>query len=348
MPSLLDWTDIPDADWARCLDRAHHHRRARAWTDVARHRSIGLVFFNSSLRTRTSMELAATQLGAHATTLDVGAGTGVWGFAWERGRTMDGAEAEHIDEAVGVLSRYYDALGVRVFATLRDAATDDADALLNGFARAASVPVVNLESARVHPCQQLADAATLAQLFGDGFGAAHPASGGDLARRTVTVTWAPHPKPLPRAVPHSAVLAAARVGVNVRIAHPEGFDLAPDVIAAARAYAAARGTTVEVMHDQAAAFDGADAVYAKAWAAPLVYTDPAAEAALRAAHADWTVTEARMRATREGRFLHCLPVRRGVVVEDAVLDGPRTVHLDQAENRLHAQKAILEWMWGVG
>ncbi len=346
MPSLLDWTDVSDADWRRCLDRAHHHRRARAWTDVARHRSIGLVFFNSSLRTRTSMELAAVQLGAHATTLDVG--HGVWGFAWEKGVPMTGAEAEHIQEAVGVLSRYYDALGVRVFATLADAAKDGADALLHAFADAATVPVVNLESARVHPCQQLADAATLAQIFGDGFGATAPAMGGDLARRTVTVTWAPHPKPLPRAVPHSAVLAASRLGVNVRLAHPEGFDLAPDVLAAARGYAAAHGTTFEVMHDPAAAFDGADAVYAKAWAAPLVYTDPDAEAALRARHADWTVTEAKMRTTREGRFLHCLPVRRGVVVEDAVLDGPRAVHLDEAENRLHAQKAILEWMWGLG
>lgn len=342
MPSLLDWTDVSDADWARCLDRTHHHRRTRAWTDAARHRTLGMLFFNSSLRTRTTMELAAVQLGAHATTLNVG--SGVWGFAWDDGVPMTGGEAEHIHEAVGVMARLYDALGVRVFATLTDAAKDDTDALLHRFARAAvgadgaPVPVVNLESARVHPCQQLADAATLTHVLGDG---------ADLSQRTVTVTWAPHPKPLPRAVPHSALLAAARVGANVRLAHPDGFDLAPDVIEAARGYCAANGTTLTVTHDQDAAFDGADAVYAKAWAAPLVYTDPDAEAALRAAHADWSVTEAKMATTREGRFLHCLPVRRGVVVEDAVLDGPRAVHLTQAEHRLFAQKAILEWMWDL-
>ncbi len=153
MPSLLDWTDVSDADWARCLDRTHHHRQTKAWTDVARHKTLGMLFFNSSLRTRTTMELAAVQLGAHPTTLNVG--SGVWGFAWEDGVPMLGGEAEHIQEAVGVLARLYDALGVRVFATLNDEAKDDADALLHRFARAAldargaPVPVVNLESARV-------------------------------------------------------------------------------------------------------------------------------------------------------------------------------------------------------
>jgi len=334
MPSLLDWTDHDDATWQRCLERAMWHRRNRAWTGAARGRSIGLVFFNSSLRTRASMDLAAAQLGAHALTLDVG--QGVWGFAWEPGVRMDGAEAEHITEAVGVLSRYCDALGVRVFATLKDQAQDEADTLLRRFAAAAAVPVVNLESASFHPCQALADATTLTERFD-----------GDPKGKTFLLTWAPHPKPLPRAVPHSALLMAARLGMNVRLAHPEGADLAPGVMAQARAYADAHGAAFEVVHDVEAAYDGADVVYAKAWAAPLVYTDPASEAALRAGGSAWTVDEAKMARTREAAFMHCLPVRRGVVVQDAVLDGPQAIHLDQAENRLHAQKAILEWMWGV-
>ncbi len=280
------------------------------------------------------MDLAAVQLGAHAHTLDVG--QGVWGFAWDRGVPMTGGEAEHITEAVGVLSRYYDALGVRVFATLNDRQKDDTDALLRAFADVATVPVVNLESAKYHPCQALADAATLTDRFD-----------GDLRGKTFVLTWAPHPKPLPRAVPHSALLMAARLGMNVRLAHPAGADLAADVVQQAQAYSAAQGATFEVTHDQAAAFEGADVVYAKAWAAPLIYTDPAAEAALRAAHAGWTVDEAKMARTREGVFMHCLPVRRGVVVTDGVLDSPRAIHLDQAEYRLHAQKSILEGMWDL-
>ena len=334
MPSLLDWTDHDDATWQRAVERAVWHRHHRAYTDAARGKSLGLVFFNNSLRTRTSMELAAAQLGAHVTTLDVG--QGVWGFAWEKGVRMDGAEAEHITEAVGVLSRYYDALGVRVFATLTDRARDDADGLLHGFADAASVPVVNLESARAHPCQALADAATLQERFD-----------GDLRGKTFVLTWAPHVKALPRAVPNSALLMAARMGMNVRLAHPPGADLDPAVVGQARAYAEARGASFETVHTPDVAYDGADVVYAKAWASPAVYTDPAADAALRASGSAWTVDEAKMARTRDAAFMHCLPVRRNVVVNDAVLDGPRAIHLDQAEYRLHAQKAILERMWGL-
>lgn len=326
---VLDWSDA-DA-WAACLDRALHHGAHPAWSDRARGRSLGMLFFNSSLRTRTSMELAAAQLGAHATTLDIGGG-GVWGFAWGD-EPMDGDRAEHIEEAVGVLGRYYDALGVRLFAGLTDREADRTDRLMRTLAGYASVPVVNLESALLHPCQALADAATLRRR--------HP----DARGKRFVLTWAPHPRALPQAVPHSALLAAARLGYSVTLAHPEGFDLAPSVVDQARALAAERGSGVDVTHDAATALDGADVVYAKAWSAPLVYADPAAEAALRAGRADWRVTASRMARTRDAALLHCLPVRRGVVVDADVLRGPHAVHLEQAENRLHAQKAILEWMW---
>ena len=331
---LLDWHLHPDAVWQQAVERAVWHRRHPGYTDAARGKSLGLVFFNNSLRTRLSMELAAAQLGAHPTTLDVG--QGVWGFAWNEGVVMDGAEAEHISEAVGVLSRYYDALGVRVFATLKDRARDDADALLQTFASHAAVPVVNLESARFHPCQALADAALLHERFA-----------GDAKSKKFVLTWAPHPRALPRAVPHSALLMAARLGFDVTLAHPPGFSLDDEVVGWARQYAEARGATFTQTDDAGAAFDGADVVYAKAWAAPLVYTDPDAEAGQRAALAGWRVTPEKMQRTREAAFMHCLPVRRGVVVDDAVLDGPHAVHLDQAEYRLHAQKAILEMMWGL-
>ena len=325
---VLDWSDA-DA-WAVCLDRALHHADHPGWSDAARGKSLGMLFFNSSLRTRTSMELAAAQLGAHPTTLDIGGG-GVWGFAWDD-EPMNADRAEHIKEAVGVLSRYYDALGVRLFASKTDLDEDRSDRLIRTFARHASVPVVNLESALLHPCQALADATTLRQRHADARG------------KRFVLTWAPHPRALP-AVPHSALLTAARLGYDVTLAHPPGFDLAPDVIADARALAEANGSGFETVHESAPALTDADVVYAKAWSAPLVYADPDREAALRSQHEDWRVTSERMATTNDAAFMHCLPVRRGVVVDSDVLDGPHAIHLDQAENRLHAQKAILEWMW---
>ncbi|MFN3595845.1 MAG: N-acetylornithine carbamoyltransferase [Rubricoccaceae bacterium] len=335
MRHLTNWHDLPDAVWDGCLARALEHGARRAWTDAARHRALGLVFFNPSLRTRVSMEMAAAHLGATATVLTPGQGT--WDLEWRDDVRMDGPRAEHVREAVGVLGRYVDALGVRTFAGLTDRAADRADAAFQAVVAAASVPVVNLESARWHPCQALADAAALGAHWGR-----------EVRGRRFVLSWAPHPRPLPRAVPHSALLMAARQGMDVVVARPEGFALDPDVMAVARATAARHGGSVAETDCQADALAGAHVVYAKAWAGDLIYDDPTAEAARRAHHAGWTVTEAAMETTApEGVFMHCLPVRRGVVVEGAVLDGPRALHLFQAEYRLHAQKAILEWVWNL-
>ncbi len=332
---LTDWSDLPDAVWVACLARTLAHGADRRWTDAARGRALGLLLFNPSLRTRVSMEMAAAHLGAVATVLTPGQGT--WNLEWRDGVAMDGDRAEHVREAVGVLGSYVDALGVRTFASLTDADADRADAAFAAVVAASTVPVVNLESARWHPCQALADAAALS--------AHRPA---DLAGRRFVLSWAPHPNPLPRAVPHSALVMASRLGMEVTVARPDGFALDADVMALARATAARHGGTVQETDDQAAAVAGAHVVYAKAWAGEAVYADRAAEAADRAAHADWRVTEATMAATDDGVFMHCLPVRRGVVVDGAVLDGPRALHQRQAAYRLHAQKAILEWVWGLG
>lgn len=331
---LIDWSLLPDAVWEACLDRALAHGADRRWTGAARGHALGLLLFNPSLRTRVSMEMAAAHLGAAATVLTPGQGT--WNLEWRDGVTMDSDRAEHVREAVGVLSSYLDALGVRTFASLTDAAADHADAVLHAVVAASSVPVVNLESARWHPCQALADAAAL-RLH----------TGGATAGRRFVLSWAPHPNPLPRAVPHSALLMAARLGMQVTVARPEGFALDADVMALAQATAARAGGSVAETDQQADAVAGAHVVYAKAWAGSAVYTDRAAEAAARAAGADWRVTSARMDATDHGVFMHCLPVRRNVVVDDAVLDGPHTLHAVQAAYRLHAQKAILEWIWGL-
>jgi N-acetylornithine carbamoyltransferase len=331
---VLRGPDLPDAVWRRLVAAAMRYRRVgAAHGRPARGKSLGLLFFNPSLRTRTATELAAQHLGAFATTLTPGQGT--WSFAWGD-EVMDGAAAEHIREAIGVLARYHDALGVRLFASGTDYAADRADARLKALADASSVPILNLESAFYHPCQALADAATLAEHFG-----------GDVAGRRFVLSWAPHPKALPMAVPNSALLMAARHGMDVTVARPPTHALDDGLMAEAAALAEAAGGTVTATDDLDAAVDGADVVYAKAWGGPLMYTDPEAEAQSRAAHADWRITTDRMQATADGVFLHCLPVRRGVVVDGAVLDGPQARHLDQAAYRLHAHKALLEYVWGM-
>ena len=295
--STLDWDPAPLIE------------RARAWKagldeKPLAGKSVGLVFLNPSLRTRVSMEVAVAQLGGHAVTLDAGS---AWKLEFADGAVMDGDRVEHVKEAARVLSRYVDAIGVRAFPGLVDREEDAADPVIEGFRKYATVPVVNLESARWHPCQAIADAMTIVERFGS------------VRGRRVTLTWAYHPKPLPHAVPNSFAAIMKQLGADLRIARPPGFDLGFDA------------PTTDRMEL------GGDVVYAKSWAAPLVYDDPKAELALRAEHRDWCV-----RDTRGATFMHCLPVRRNVIVSDEVLDASAVY--DQAENRLHAQKAILEAM----
>lgn len=331
---LLNWHTVNEATWQQQVDAAIRHKE-QGITDVrpGAGKSLALVFFNPSLRTRTSMELAGTQLGAHVTTLVPGQGT--WNFEWDEGTVMDGEAAEHIREAVGVLSRYYDTIGVRVFASGTDVVQDRTDALLQQFSEAATVPVISLESAFYHPCQALADAATITERFG-----------GDAAGKKFVLSWAYHPKALPMAVPNSALLMAARLGMDVTVARPDSHALDDEVMEQAEAYAHQHGGAVAVNNDIDAAYEDADVVYAKSWGGPMIYSDPDEEARLRAQHRSWRVTVDRMARTNEAAFMHCLPVRRNVVVDDAVIDGPQAIHLDQAEYRLHAQKAILERVWG--
>ena len=250
---------------------------------------------------------------------------------------MDGAEAEHVRDAIGVLARYFDALGVRVFASGTDYEQDVADTLIRTIAESASVPVVNLESAWAHPCQGVSDAALMTEHLGD-----------DLTGKTFVLSWAPHPKPLPMAVPNTVLRTAARCGMDVTVARPDTHALDPDVMAKAQSLAEARGGAVTASSDQAAAVTNADVVYAKSWGGPLMYEDPKQEAKARGAQSNWRITEDLMARTNDGAFMHCLPVRRNVVVDDAVLDGPHAAHLDQAEYRLHAQKALLEHIWDLG
>lgn len=295
-------------------------------------RRFGMVFLQSSLRTRTAFEVASFDLGAHAIHLQVGGG--LWSLEHRDGAVMDGPHAEHVREGFGVLSRLVDALGLRAFAALEDAAVDAREEFLQACAAASTVPLLNLESASDHPHQGLADALTVRRRFAG-------------KRVRVAISWAPHIKPLPRAVPHAALLAFAHAGHEVVLAHPEGFDLDDAVVARARSLAAARGGRVDVQHDQASALAEADVVYAKSWGSPRFYGDANAGALEVQRHRAWRIDGAAMARTNRAVFMHCLPVRRNVVVADEVLDGPASIVLDQAEARLHVQKATLCHALGV-
>ena len=325
---LLTWSERSQTDWEHHLRAAQLHRESPGMRKSLS-RSVGLVFFNPSLRTRTSMEVAAAHLGIHATTIIPG--SGAWQFEWRDGVKMDGNEPEHIREAIGVLSRYYDALGVRIFASGSNLERDRNETLFRVILSSASVPVINLESAFYHPCQALGDAAMLQEHFD-----------GAVRGQKFVLTWCYHPKALPLAVPHSALLMASRLGMDVTIARPEGFDLDHSVMDQARMYAKENGGNLQVSRDMVSAVRGAKVVYAKAWGGLQRYIDADAEARLRKKNQHWRVTNSVIESTDNGIFMHCLPARRGVVVDDAVLDGPNARHLLQAEYRLHAQKAILE------
>ena len=311
------------------LSRGQDFRRGAASAALAG-KHVGLVFFNPSLRTRVSMEVAVSKLGGQSVTLSVGGEA--WAMEYEDGVVMDGAEAEHVREGAGVLGRYCDMLGVRSFPRGKNYAKDRAEPVLLSFVEHSGVPIVNLESTLSHPCQAMADVMTLVERLGSPKG------------RRILLTWAYHPKALPMAVPNSFLLAASRLGADLVFARPEGYDLDPEILREARENARQSGGALAVTDDLEAAYDGAEAVYAKSWGSLADYGKPEAEAARRSKLKDWRVTEPRMRRGKNAFFMHCLPVRRNVVVDDEILDGPRSAVLDEAENRLYAQQAILEWL----
>ena len=290
-------------------------------------KSVALVFFNPSLRTRASMQVGIYDLGGNPVILEPG-GTS-WTLEHREGVVMDSGKTEHLKEFVRVLERYVAAIGVRTFAELKDWEIERTDPILNAFARYSTKPIINLESAMHHPCQSMADMLTIREKLGAG-------------RKKVLLTWAWHPKPLPMAVPNSFALAAAQMGHDLRIAHPQGYDLDVGLMAEVQRQAEAAGGSVELSNDPYESFDGVEVVYAKSWGGSQFYGDTDGDVeARRGLRNDWIVDDAKMASSNNGIFMHCLPVRRNVVVADSVIDSPRSVVIDQAENRLHVQKAIL-------
>lgn len=325
---FLSTGDLTREELDALLNQALRFKRGEDRTQPLERRSVALVFFNPSLRTRASMQVGVYELGGQAVVLEPG-GTS-WTLEHREGAVMDGDKTEHVAEFVRVLGRYCAAIGVRSFARLQDWEEDRRDEVLAAFRRYAEVPVINLESAMHHPCQALADMLTIRERFG--------AQG----KKRVVLTWAWHPKPLPMAVPNSFLLASAQEGHDVVIAHPEGYELDEELMRAARAQANQSGGSVEVIPDIEEAFDGAHVIYAKSWGSREFYGAPERDIAHRASlRARWIVDAPKMQRTNDGIFMHCLPVRRNCIVTDEVIDSPASVVIDEAENRLHVQKAVL-------
>jgi N-acetylornithine carbamoyltransferase len=326
---LLSTRELSNEDWSSLLKLADRMDGALGRKPLLAGLRLGMLMLNPSLRTRTSFDLACHDLGAHVVPLG---GTGaLWPFEHRPNVVMDGEAAEHVKEAIGALSRMLDGLGVRVFAGLADAVEDRADPMLAAIAEAASIPVLNLESAMDHPHQALADALALRRALPDG-------------RARVVLSWAPHVKPLPLAVAHAALVAFAREGHDVVLVHPPGYELDEGVLADAHAFASTAGGEVSISHDRDLALSDADVVYVKSWGARAHYGRPELAAAGFQRHRDWMLTADDL---GQALFMHCLPVRRGVVVADDVLDGGQSLVMEQAAARLHVQKATLCHAFGV-
>ncbi|TVR04152.1 MAG: N-acetylornithine carbamoyltransferase [Deltaproteobacteria bacterium] len=314
------------------FELARDLKRQPIRTDLAG-RALGLIFFNPSLRTRSSFDIGMAQLGGHALTLDVGVGT--WKLEHREDVVMDGDAAEHIKDAARVLSRYADALAIRSFPQRVSWGEDRRDPILSAFARWAEKPVINLESALHHPCQSLADLLTIEERLGDPKG------------QPIVISWAWHPKALPMAVPNSILTEAAKFGMDVRLAHPPGWELDPEIMDQARGLASAAGGRVEVHHDLETALPGARVVYAKSWGSIPNYRHAEGEdRAKEPLRSRWRIRMRHLETADDAFFMHCLPVRRGVIVDDEVLDSPRNAAYDEAENRLHVQKALLLHLLG--
>jgi N-acetylornithine carbamoyltransferase len=289
--------------------------------------SVALVFFNPSLRTRASMQIGIYELGGNAVVLEPGSTS--WTLEHREHAVMDADKTEHVAEFVRVLGRYCVAIGVRTFAALKNWQEERLDPILNAFAQYSEVPIINLESAMHHPCQAMADMMTIREQLGAG-------------RKKVLLTWAWHPKPLPMAVPNSFALVAAQMGHDLVIAHPSGYELDDELIQSLSQSAQAAGGNVTVTNNVENAFDNVEVVYAKSWGNKSFYGTPEKDIAERARYRDkWIVDDAKMAGTSEAIFMHCLPVRRNVIVTDTVIDSAASVVIDEAENRLHVQKAIL-------
>lgn len=281
-----------------------------AYKAIGKNKTLGLIFFNPSLRTRLSSQKAAYNLGMDVITMNVGSDG--WSLETKEGEIMDGGKAEHIKEAAKVVSQYCDVIGIRCFAGLENRIDDYQELVLRGFMAHATVPIINLESSTLHPLQSFADLISI-----ESFKA--------VKKPKVVLTWAPHPKALPQAVPNSFVEWMTRADVDFVLTHPPGYELA-----------AKYRTKSAIEYDQEKAFQGADFIYAKNWSSYMEYGE------VLPTEKDWIVNQDKMNLTNNAKFMHCLPVRRNVIVTDEVLDSENAIHIEQSANRVVSMQTVLQ------
>lgn len=309
MKHFISVNDIPDLKQA--VKTALEIKKNRyAFQHLGKNKTMVLIFFNSSLRTRLSTQKAAMNLGMNTMVLNVNEDG--WQMESELGVVMDGDKPEHLLEAIPVIGKYCDVIGVRAFAKFSNREDDYSEKILNQFIRYAGVPVVSMEGATRHPLQSYADLVTIEE---------HKTK----ERPKVVLTWAPHPKALPQAVANSFVEWMRRTEYDLVVTHPKGYELAPEFTG-----------DLKVEYNQNKAFEGADFIYAKNWSSYENYGQ------ILSKDFSWTVTEEKMALTNNARFMHCLPVRRNVIVSDGVLDSPSSIVVEQAANREITAQAVLK------
>lgn len=302
----------------QALQEARKIKKDRfAYDTLGKNKTLLMIFFNNSLRTRLSTQKAAMNLGMNVIVLDVNAGA--WKLETERGVIMDGDKSEHLLEAIPVMGSYCDIIGVRSFAGLSDRHYDYAETITNQFVRYSGRPVFAMETATVHPLQAFADLITIEEYK-------------TVTRPKVVLTWAPHPKALPQAVPNSFAQWMNAANVDFVVTHPEGYELDPLFVGNAR-----------VEYDQMKALEGADFVYAKNWSCPGV-TRPADYGKVLSKERSWTIDAAHMAVTNNGHFMHCLPVRRGMIVTDDVIEAPTSLVIPEAANREISAQVVIKRM----
>ena len=316
MKSFFHVQDIGDLG-AALKEALEVKKNPFAWKHLGTDKTIILVFFNNSLRTRLSSQKAALNLGMNPIVLNVNGDS--WKLETEMGVVMDGDKSEHLREAIPVIGSFCDIIGVRSFAGLTDREKDYGEEILRQFIEYSGRPVISLESATVHPCQSFADLITIEE---------HK----EKKRPKVVMTWAPHPRALPQAVPNSFAEWMNAADVDFVITHPEGYELDPRFVGDAK-----------VEYDQMKAFEGADFIYAKNWSCPGV-TNPADYGKILSKNMGWTVDAKHMAVTNNAQFLHCLPVRRNMIVSDDVIDSPRSLVIPEAANRVVSAQVVMKRM----
>lgn len=309
MKNFITINDLPN--FKKCVENALIYKiDPFIHNGIGKNKTIGLLFFNPSLRTRLSTQLAAQNLGLNIMVMNLA--TETWALEFEDGTKMSGIRSEHVKEAAAVISQYCDIIGIRAFANLTDKNKDEAEIVLNSFSKYAKKPILNMESSTSHPLQAIADAITIKENM-------------PKHKPKVVLTWAPHPKALPHAVGNSFTRMINHIDADYYIAQPEGYELDSRITKNAK-----------ITYNQSEALENADFVYAKNWASYSNYGQ------ILKTDNEWMLTKEKMKITNNAKFMHCLPVRRNIIVSDEVLDNKNSLVIQQANNRTFAAQSVIK------